>query len=329
MNLVSIIIPVYKVEAYIQQCIRSILQQTYKAIEIILVDDCGGDNSMMIAESLLQDSTISWRTVHHTLNKGLSAARNTGAAAASGEYIFFLDSDDYLSPNALELLANKAQETHANIVFGNIVYDTKGTYHPCMWTRLENAPAPADPLHAHFCRMAFPMACNKLIHREFYEKSGVRFIEGILHEDEPWSLSLILQAHKIAFVQDITYYYRQRPGAITANKRSDAHRLDGQYFWLAHASAEADAHQLHQRADFNEWFTNGVLNFLYNVNEGAINHADKLTYYNKVFTNLHLPDDFFCKNKLLRGCQSLSFMLRHYRWVNLYIFLRKLRDMFR
>lgn len=106
---VSVIIPVYNVEPYIAACIQTVMRQTYQGeLECILVDDCGTDNSMEIAEKLISDyqGPIEFRILHHEHNRGLSAARNTGTAASKGDYIYFLDSDDEISPNCIELMAN-------------------------------------------------------------------------------------------------------------------------------------------------------------------------------------------------------------------------------
>ena len=140
---ISIIIPVYNVADYIADCLQSVMRQTYQgAIECILVDDCGTDNSIAIAEQLIADYNsgmspksgeeggepsrerrIAFKTLHHDRNRGLSAARNTGTAAASGEYIFYLDSDDYLSDDCIEVLTNPLQEKEYDMVVGDYEID--------------------------------------------------------------------------------------------------------------------------------------------------------------------------------------------------------------
>ena len=107
---VSIIIPVYNVSKYIERCLKSALDQTWKDLEIILVDDCTPDDSMDIARSVLETSSRSNMVtiLKHEKNRGLSAARNTGIRQAKGDYLYFLDSDDYLPVNSIELLADAA-----------------------------------------------------------------------------------------------------------------------------------------------------------------------------------------------------------------------------
>lgn len=114
MKKVSIITPVYKVEQYIAECVQSVIDQDYDNIEFILVDDCGGDDSINIAEKLLIESTrsgLSYKILRHEGNCGVSAARNTAMLAATGDYIFCLDSDDKLMEQCITVLLAKAVST--------------------------------------------------------------------------------------------------------------------------------------------------------------------------------------------------------------------------
>lgn len=115
-KLVSVVIPVYKVEAYIMNILESIVSQTYDEIELILVDDGSPDRSIEIAEQYLQNKDIDWRIIHKE-NAGLSAARNTGIENARGEFVICPDSDDYIEPNTIEQMMQYAQEHHLSCVF--------------------------------------------------------------------------------------------------------------------------------------------------------------------------------------------------------------------
>ena len=104
---ITIVVPVYNVEPYIEDCLKSVAEQTYKGdIECIIVDDCTPDGSCAIIEHFINEynGSIDFKLLHHTKNRGLSAARNTGIGAATGEYIYFLDSDDEITPECIELL---------------------------------------------------------------------------------------------------------------------------------------------------------------------------------------------------------------------------------
>ena len=101
---VSIIIPIYNVEPYIERCLQSVVSQTYPYFECILIDDCGNDRSMPFAEQFIQNYSgeIHFRILRHENNCGLSSARNTGMKAANGDYIYFMDSDDAITPECIE-----------------------------------------------------------------------------------------------------------------------------------------------------------------------------------------------------------------------------------
>ena len=119
--LVSVLVPVWNVEKYIERCARSIFDQTYENLEIIFVDDYTPDNSIQIIERLLLEypqRVKQTQIIHHEHNRGLSAARNTAVDACNGEFIFHVDSDDWVELNAIELLLKKQQETDADIVTG-------------------------------------------------------------------------------------------------------------------------------------------------------------------------------------------------------------------
>ena len=122
MYLVSILVPIYKVEKYIERCAISLFEQTYDNIEYIFVDDCSPDNSVSILKEVMErypQRKNRVRILQHEKNRGLSAARNTAINAASGLFISHVDSDDYLDPDAIKLLVEKQLETGADIVTGN------------------------------------------------------------------------------------------------------------------------------------------------------------------------------------------------------------------
>ena len=115
--LVSVIIPVYNVSPYVEECLKSVMDQTYKRLEVIIVDDCGTDDSMEKVERMLQDyaGEISFSILHHDCNRGLSAARNTGIDACHGDFISFIDSDDYVMPTLYETLVRAIQDEDDNV----------------------------------------------------------------------------------------------------------------------------------------------------------------------------------------------------------------------
>lgn len=225
--MVSIIIPVYRVESYIAECVNSAVGQTYDNIEIILVDDCGGDKSMELSESILVQSSRSWKICKHEYNRGLSAARNTGVCNASGKYIYFLDSDDYIAPECISIMVAAAEKYRVPVVIGCgfVLLMPDGSICP-PWK--DNSPdlLHADPLQAYLKKDYNYMACHRLMDLGAYRKCGVSFREGLLHEDVIWSLQMARTGLAMcSALGNKLYYYRQRPGAITSENACSPARL--------------------------------------------------------------------------------------------------------
>ena len=216
---VSIIVPVYNVEKYVQSCIKSILVQDYDDIELIIVDDCSPDNSIAIAKKVFADSRMPVKIVVHDKNRGLSAARNSGIKASTGDALYFIDSDDEFSDKtAISSLVAELEETNADIVAGNYqrVYKDKAIVSKRYCQR---AVIHCNNIISAFCRGDIPIiACNKLIRTEFIQKNGLYFKEGLIHEDELWSFQCIIVANIIVLTGKTTYNYYQQEGSIMNEK---------------------------------------------------------------------------------------------------------------
>lgn len=213
---ISLIVPVYQVRDYIGDCIRSITAQLEPPpFELILVDDCGGDDSMELALQLLEttDNPLAYRVLCHERNRGLSAARNTGIAAATGDYLLFLDSDDQLAPNALSLLYEAALQHGADVVIGQTSLMTDDpawmdNQTGILWQREE-------ALKAYIAEQWMVQGWNKLLRADFIREHHLLFEEGLLHEDNRWSLYLAFSKPSIYCIPERTYVYRNvRPGSI-------------------------------------------------------------------------------------------------------------------
>lgn len=233
--LVSIIIPIYNVAPYVEKCLRSVMAQTYKKLEVIIVDDCGTDNSMEIVKALIDaydKKDIKFRILHHEKNRGLSAARNTGIKAATGEYLFFLDSDDYIMPLCIEFMMKYAVKYKGiDMVQGGY---TSNTPKAVEWTHSSHLfPKGTEYLQAHeTCRQLLqqkkhlPMVQNRLIRRSFITENNLFFEEGIgVAEDNLWTFMAGRHIKDMAFCNIPTYCYRYRPASImtSLNKETLAH----------------------------------------------------------------------------------------------------------
>lgn len=223
MKKVSVIIPIYNVQDYIEECLVSVLNQTLQEIEIICVDDGTPDDSMRIVEPyVMKDDRI---VVLHKENGGLSSARNAGLKIAQGEYVYFLDSDDYLKNDTLEILYNYANDNHLdNIYFGAEVFfeneDVKEKNSQFLTfydkTKEYTGVYSGQDLFAEMeANSDFKTsACLQMVKREFLQKNGIDFYVGILHEDNLFSLQVVSAAQRVMCIPDKLYMRRVREGSI-------------------------------------------------------------------------------------------------------------------
>lgn len=224
MCMISVIVPIYKVEDYLQQCIDSVLAQSYQNIELILVNDGSPDGCPMICDRYAkEDSRV--RVVHKE-NGGLSDARNAGQKLACGEYVLFLDGDDYWDDrNALERLVSRVKKTGADILNFSYkkFYEDTGICEPYIdkpdMPEREDLPSQLRYISQNGLYIA--SACNKLIRRSLLE--GLEFRKGVYSEDIEWCARLLNRAQSVDFVCENFYCYRQRSQSIrhlVSDKRS-------------------------------------------------------------------------------------------------------------
>lgn len=214
--LVSVIVPIYMVQDYLGKCVKSIVNQTYNNLEIILVDDGSKDDCGKMCDDYAdQDERIK---VIHKKNGGLSDARNAGIDLARGEYFVFIDSDDYIHPQMIEFLMKPIAEGQADMSvceYANVREDEETSI-----SAIENADtviidSPDDKGHYFLSEssyVVFTVAWNKLYPRKYFDK--VRYPKGKIHEDEFTTYKLLEKADKVAFISTPMYYYVQRGDSI-------------------------------------------------------------------------------------------------------------------
>lgn len=212
--LLSVVIPFYHVEAYLDACLARAAR--LEDCEVLLVDDCGADGSARIAADWCTRRN-NFRVIRRERNGGLSAARNTGLAEARGEYVYFLDSDDLLEPEALLQLARDARDKALDVAKARFVYldDATGA--------LTDGPAiPATPvmsggaLFTAQCRAGLyePMVWQCVYRRAFLAEHDLKMAEGLLFEDELFQAPALLHAARAAAFDRVILQYRQRGGSI-------------------------------------------------------------------------------------------------------------------
>ncbi len=223
--LISVNIPIFKCEKYILRCLESVKNQTYKNFEIILVNDCTPDDSMFLVDRFVHDNTfLNIKVINHEQNSGLSVVRNTGIAASEGEYIYFLDSDDEITAECLQVLIDHILKTKAQIVIAqNRWINTFDNT-----TKDFGFPTLSDKkyydnnleLFSVYSEGGFPSSSwNKLINKEFIIKNEVYFVPGLFAQDELWFFHLLLKTDTLTIVDDITYLYYLHGESVIFNRK--------------------------------------------------------------------------------------------------------------
>lgn len=213
MPLISIIVPVYNVEKYLDKCLQSLSCQTFPDYEIICINDGSTDDSRTILTEW--ESKLPYMRVIDRGNGGLSAARNTGLEAATGKYVVFVDSDDWVEPTMLSRLANEVEGTDM-VCFAcrrtdNDTYDILKPEDNNGWDYFNQ--------HALESRIV-PFVCvwQRCYRREFLMANHLQFHEGILHEDNEFTPRACLKAKAVKVIPDVLYNYRVRPGSIMTTR---------------------------------------------------------------------------------------------------------------
>lgn len=223
--LVTIGIPVYNVEPYIEKCLLSVLDQTYQHLEVLVVDDLGTDHSMQVVERL-QKSHPQGACIHvirHSFNKGLGEARNTAIEAATGKYLCFVDSDDYLEPQTIALLVDAAEEHQADVVMASsrkVVYGTGEERPTFVYTKKEVLTG-QDAFARYLCQdLRWHIginAWNNLFTTDFLLRNKLRF-DARKDEDALFLSDFYSEVQRAVLLPDVTYNYVLRPGSIMGNE---------------------------------------------------------------------------------------------------------------
>lgn len=223
---VSVIVPAYNVERYIAECLCSLVVQTFDDFEVLCIDDCSQDSTLDVARaSVAGDGRFSFHAAEQ--NRGLSATRNWGIDHAQGDYLLFLDSDDLLLPTALELLVARAQEQDLDDLFFSaaVVYESDEAHeaHDEVFSTRTSCPQAMTgrELFEWFvaCGGLWPQAPYHMVRRQFLADEGIRFYEGILHEDELYTVQTLCAAKRADYLDEQLYLRRVRMDSIMTTPR--------------------------------------------------------------------------------------------------------------
>jgi glycosyltransferase involved in cell wall biosynthesis len=208
---VSVIVPVYGVERYIERCARSILGQTYTNFEVIFVNDCTKDRSEELLLAVIdqfKNSSVSISLIRHEVNKGISAARETGLLAATGNYVLYVDSDDFIAPDMVETMLEKARLHDSDIVFCDY-YEVKEGAHKYVTQSVEHLSSHAM-LVAMLSQQRDWTPWNKLFKRELATSNNVHWPVGInMAEDLLVVVKLFALSKRVDYVNKALYYYNR------------------------------------------------------------------------------------------------------------------------
>lgn len=204
---VTVIVPIFKVEKFIERCACSLLSQTLQDVEFIFVDDATPDNSIGILNAVVKkfpNRIAQVRVIHHKKNRGLPSARNTGLCEASGDYVFHCDSDDYTDESMLETMYNTAVEKKADIVWSDwfLTFERNERY-----MKQPNYPTPFDAIKGMLAGQMKYNVWNKLVRRSLYEENHISFPEGYPMGEDMTMMLLFAYAQKVTYVPQAFYHY--------------------------------------------------------------------------------------------------------------------------
>ena len=225
--LISIIIPLYNVEPYIERCLRSVAAQTFRPLEVVLVDDSSTDRTLQKAQvvaEVLKREGMTFVFKQHEQNCGAATTRNTGIKTATGEYVYFLDGDDEITPDCIEVLATPLQQGNYDFTIAD--FEVRGGTVGCKPLGIEGECE--DVIRAYSDNKVYSMPVNKLVNLSFLKQKNLCFKDGMPFEDELWSFQLACMARHIYGVKHQTYIYHLRADS-TMGKAGKEHYIEWRF----------------------------------------------------------------------------------------------------
>lgn len=221
--LVTISIPIYNCADFLEGCLNSVLKQNYPNIEVTLINDDTPDNSVQIAEDFIVKYQLeAWKIIHLERNCGLSVVRNTGIDTANGKYLFFLDSDDTITPDCIVKLVEVAERTRAEMVVSQIecVQIKTGVKNFCMGElkNVETIVGNEQVFEAFVEGEILSSVVNKLFVVSYLQTEKIYFVPGLFAQDELWTFQLTLKLNSVAFQKDTTYTYYLHDKSVIHNR---------------------------------------------------------------------------------------------------------------
>lgn len=308
---ISLVIPIYKVELYLDRCIKSIVVQTYTNLEIILVDDGSPDQCPKLCDDWeKRDFRIK---VIHKPNGGLSDARNVGIEAATGDYILFVDSDDYISVDMCEKMILAAKKNNSDMVMCGFIlkYPDREIRTPLITGDVERVYSNLEMLDLFFKtkKVELTVAWNKMYRRDvFFTPEHIRYPVGKLHEDEFTTYKLIYASKKITVIPEFLYYYVQRSQSIMAN--FGPQNLKDSILAAEEYISWSKKHHLNIMKTISCVYTIQSYGFyLRYLNDNTVDLGEKQLENFRKFIVMNTPSIYFCAEMPCK-CRLWDFLLR-------------------
>lgn len=306
---VSIAVPVYGVEKYIERCARSLFEQTYKNVEYIFIDDCSPDKSIEILEKVAENYPArmsSIRIIHNEVNKGLATTRNIAIANCSGDLVYNVDSDDYIEKETIQKLVEKQVETNADIVSAHMYINENeidpNFIHP-------NYSSPNDMLLDILSQIFHHELCGRLIKKELFNHKDIKAQNGH-NVGEDWLVTpkLVYYSHKIALVDDFLYHYNKTNSeSYMSNILQNRCQFDEQN--IATLFYLRDFFLSHNENTYVQTLNNYLIPKVYNCLFAGLEIRNKKYYDRMVGFSMKLDSDSRMK---IFGNQAKSFIMSNY-----------------
>ncbi len=328
MDLISVIVPVYKVEKYLKKCIDSIINQTYKNLEIILIDDGSPDNSGKICDEYAEkDKRI---RVIHKINEGVSAARNLGINICSGKYVAFVDSDDWISEDYYEVLYKNLIETNADIatVTYNVVREDNTIIDNDENLKISSGEIITYSGSEIMRELMLQKTIKNFLWLKLYKKELLcDFQVGVIYEDIIWTYQVLNKASKIVYIHNKGYNYLKRGESYTAvlsekNLSDFKEAITGRYKLMNENYPELHAYNIYAFMESAVAIStkNAITNRQYEIISDAVNEfVDVIKTYSEKHENELLP--------LLNDYQRICLYLMRYNIDLYYSFLKERQNL--
>ncbi|MDO5571237.1 MAG: glycosyltransferase [Bacteroidales bacterium] len=307
---ISVIFPVYNVEKFVYKSFLSLINQDYNDYEIIIINDATQDNSLNIINEIIKTTRhLNIVLFEQAVNKGLSAARNKGIELSSGDYIFFMDSDDIITKDCLSTLAEEIDNNRFDIVLGehSILLENKSLVHKPL--SANGAFIGNEIILSKYLNNYWPLvAWNKLLNRNFILDNKLFFKDGILHEDVLWTFMLALKADSMYIINKSTYYYVKRDNSITSsyNKKN----FEGEMLGILEM---LDISIQYENIEIYSYILDS---YFVDIKKALLNNIDKILIinYRKEIKPFYLPLilKYLLNKDITRVCFVLSLLLPYW-----------------